>query len=316
MQPIEAVRVLLFVGVVLAVSISAAVIVVRDLRRRRSHLPPGPPSTRKRLVLAAALAGALCMAWGFLVEPNWLETTHVRIASAKVTHPVRIAFFSDLHCDARPRLDDQLVRRIEEEHPRAIVFGGDAVNDPAGIPILQRCMRALSAIAPTFAVRGNWDVGGGGFAWQDLIEVEARRHMFEGTGVRELDGEAAAISSEVWIAGISIFARDKIPAALAPIPREACTVFVCHWPDEIEGIARRKVDLYLCGHTHGGQVALPFYGALVTFSHYGKEYERGLNRLDETWIYTTRGVGMDGKGAPRVRFCARPELTIVDITPK
>jgi predicted MPP superfamily phosphohydrolase len=73
------------------------------------------------------------------------------------------------------------------------------------------------------------------------------------------------------------------------------------------------VDPYLAGHTHGGQVALPFYGALATLSAFGKEFESGLHRVADTWEYTNRGIGMEGGAAPRMRFAARPEVTVIEV---
>lgn len=63
-------------------------------------------------------------------------------------------------------------------------------------------------------------------------------------------------------------------------------------------------------------MALPFYGALVTLSKFGKRYEAGLYHEGDTWLYVNRGIGMEGGPAPRVRFCARPELTILEIAGK
>jgi predicted MPP superfamily phosphohydrolase len=62
-------------------------------------------------------------------------------------------------------------------------------------------------------------------------------------------------------------------------------------------------------------VALPFYGALVTFSVLGKKYESGLFREGATWMYVNRGIGMEGGFVPRVRFGARPEITVYEIAP-
>jgi predicted MPP superfamily phosphohydrolase len=70
------------------------------------------------------------------------------------------------------------------------------------------------------------------------------------------------------------------------------------------------------GHTHGGQIALPLYGALITFSKYVKRYEAGLYREGETWLYVNRGIGMEGGPVPRVRFWARPEVTVIEISPE
>src|SRR4030095_12196171 len=88
-----------------------------------------------------------------------------------------------------------------------------------------------------------------------------------------------------------------------------------HYPDLIKEVASLKVDLYCAGHTHGGQVALPLYGALITFSKYGKQYEAGLYHEGETWLYVNRGVGCEGGNAPRVRSWARPEVTVIEVSP-
>lgn len=308
-MPAELLRVAVFVLLVVGIFVGAAFTIVKKLRKR-------PAQRGGRLLVALAGLGTLCVLYGALVEPNWLETTHVPISSSKLARPLRIAHISDLHCEGKPRLEDStLPEAIERERPDAIVFTGDSTNALEGIPVLRRLLARLARVAPTYCVRGNWDAGGHKLGWQEASEVDARLGMFEGTGARELDGEAAPLRSDVWVAGIPVFGRSKIAATLARVPQGAFTVFLCHWPDEIEEVSRLGADLYLAGHTHGGQVALPFYGALVTFSKFGKDYEAGLYRVGPTQLYVNRGIGMDGQGAPRVRFWARPELTILELSP-
>jgi uncharacterized protein len=72
--------------------------------------------------------------------------------------------------------------------------------------------------------------------------------------------------------------------------------------------------LQLSGHTHGGQVRLPFYGALFTASLYGKVFEAGRYKLKDLTLYITRGLGLEGAGAPRVRFLCPPEITLWEIS--
>ncbi len=310
MQTDEIIRVCLFVVLVVGVFVDAALTLVLVARKRTV-------SRRRKAFLGVAGAGALCVLYGFLVEPYWLETTHVPLASPKLARPLRIAHLSDLHCDEKPRLEESLPDAVAAEKPDVIVFTGDAVNAREGVPVLRKLLERLAKIAPLYCVRGNWDSGGGHkFGWQEADQIEPRRDMFKGTGAVELDGDAAPIRSDAWVAGISVFRREKIAAALGQVPKGAFTVFLCHWPDEIEEVARLGADLYLAGHTHGGQVALPLYGALVTYSAYGKRFESGLHRVGETTLYVNRGIGMDGMGAPRVRFCARPELTIIELSPR
>lgn len=135
---------------------------------------------------------------------------------------------------------------------------------------------------------------------------------------RELDGSAVCVEvagSAVWVAGLAVTHEDRLGAALDMIPRDAFGVLLYHYPDLIHDVARRTCDLYCAGHTHGGQVALPFYGALITLSKFGKRYESGCYRVGSTTLYVNRGIGMEGGSAPRVRFCARPEITVIELEP-
>ena len=110
--------------------------------------------------------------------------------------------------------------------------------------------------------------------------------------------------------------RSGIETALKDATPDAFTLFLYHTPDAIlEAAETGRVDLYCAGHTHGGQVALPFYGALVTLSKFGKKYESGLHREGRTWLYVTRGIGMEGDPAPRVRYFARTEVTVIELAP-
>ncbi len=83
--------------------------------------------------------------------------------------------------------------------------------------------------------------------------------------------------------------------------------------DLIEDLKNLNVDLYLAGHTHGGQIALPIYGALITLSKFGKKYESGMYTVDDTILYVNRGIGGH---ASAVRFFARPEITVFEVGPK
>ena len=307
-------RVLLFLGAIISIYILSAGIVLRTVVSRMRRRPRSLTPLRRwaeRSILLVALSGVLCMAYGFFLEPYWPAVTRVRITSANLlpgSKPIRVAHISDLHSDSRPRLEELLPDIIAAEKPDLIVFTGDAINSPAALPVMQKCMTRLSAIAPTFAVRGNWD------AWYWY-----RVNLFEGTGVEELNGTAREVkagSSSVWVAGVAVESESRINEALESIPPGACTLFLFHYPDLILEMAERPVDLYCAGHTHGGQVALPFYGALITFSKFGKKYEAGLYRVNRTWMYVNRGIGMEGGSAPRVRFFARPEITVIEIHPE
>jgi uncharacterized protein len=309
----ELVAVLIAVGGVAVVYVAAARVLIEIIRRRRRW---GKPLGRwrkayERTVLALAMVGLLCMAYARFVEPYWIVVTHVTLPTAKLAPDsarFRIVHISDLHSDPTPRLETRLPRIIADQKPDLIVFTGDAVNSPEALPVSRECLKQVAETAPTYAVQGNWE------AWYNPV-----KDGFSGTGVHELNGEPAetrAGNSRVWICGVSAGHENLLASTLRKAPTDALTIFLYHYPDEADAVSKAGIDLYCAGHTHGGQVSLPWYGALVTLSKYGKKYEAGLYRVGKTWLYVNRGIGMEGGHAPRVRFWSRPEVTVIDFVPE
>jgi len=265
-------------------------------------------SKQELIILTLACVGIICIMYGYFVEPYLLSVTHISLKSSKIhstNRPIRIVQISDLHCDSKPRLEKQLPQTIAKQKPDIIVFTGDALNTPAGLPILQDCLKQLANIAPTYVVKGNWDS-------RFFTEIE----RFKNTGVIELDGKPVKLTianNSVWLAGLPVDTNKTVENVMHGIPEDEYRIFLFHYPDCLEEMARNKIDLYLAGHTHGGQVALPFYGAIITLAATGKKYEAGLYKMVNTYLYVNRGIGMEGGIAPRVRFCARPEITVIDI---
>ena len=168
-------------------------------------------------------------------------------------------------------------------------------------------MAKLEAPLGKFAVTGNWD-----FSYWSAID------LFDGTGFEELrlrkrivekDGESIILSGLAFENGKR---SSRVTKKLKP---EDFNLFLYHNTDLMDYFDGIPVDLYLCGHTHGGQIALPFYGALTTLSRHGKQYEAGLYQRGHIQLYVNRGIGLEGGWSPKVRFWARPEIAVFDIGP-
>lgn len=305
----DAIRMAVFLLILFVVYLAAVILVVDHILRRFRGRPRSsrPFLWLRRAVYALAILGGLCIAYGYYIAPSRLEVTHVPIVSAELsgeTRPIRIVQISDVHSDARPRLEPRLPGVIAAQHPDLIVFTGDSINTPAGLPIFKKLMTRLAAIAPTYAVRGNWDVQ----RWWNI-------DLFGSTGVHEMEGDAV----EIHLAGVTLCLAgapdgdsEAIERALKAIPPHQFSVFLYHSPDQIAQIAESKVDLCLVGDTHGGQVDVPFYGAIITGSIYGRKYVSGLYRYGRTLMYVNRGIGMTGDNFP-VRFDATPEVTVFEL---
>ncbi|MGA2266624.1 MAG: metallophosphoesterase [Phycisphaerae bacterium] len=301
---------LFFTLIIAAVFAAGVWVMAAALYRKLAH-KPAPKHFRwtRRIIVVLAVAGLLCVAYGYFIEPYWLEVTYVRLETDKLppgSRPIRIVQVSDLHCEAKERLEGDLPYVIAARRPDLIAFTGDAINSKAGIARFRRCLEDFSAIAPTFVVQGNSDL------WYGLDDC------IKGTGATELTGQAVKMVSgdtEFYVVGATVGDWNKAALTLLALPPGALKIVLYHYPDEIPSAARLGADLMLAGHTHGGQVAMPFYGAIVTLAAHGKRYESGLYHVGRMYAYVNRGIGMEGGIVPRVRFLARPEVTVIDLVP-
>lgn len=252
--------------------------------------------------------GFVCIAYGYFVEPYWPQINVIAIETAKLKSATfRVVQISDLHCEQKARMEKRLPDIVNSLKPDAIVFTGDALNTEAGLPRFRETLAAMQAPLGKFAVTGNWDFS----YWSGLA-------LFEATGFDELRTHSRAIEKggeSIVIAGLAFENGRHSQHLIRHLHAEDFNVFLYHKSDLMDYFDDKPIDLYLCGHTHGGQVALPFYGALTTLSKHGKKFEAGLYRQGSIQLYVNRGIGMEGGLSPKVRFCARPEITVFDIGP-
>jgi hypothetical protein len=261
-----------------------------------------------RVVHVLAILGIACFIDGFLIEPRWIEITRVEIETVKLKNTMlRIVLFSDTHCENKPRNEQKLVEIVESLKPDVIVFTGDSLNTPKALPLFKETLARMNAPLGKFAVRGNFD----SYFWKYL-------DLFSGTGFKELAAETVKIRKDgdtLYLTGFNVPVPEDFQAVLRKVPAENYNVLLYHYSDLAEALQGLNVDLYLSGHTHGGQVRLPFYGALVTLSRFGKKYEAGMYDINEMKLYVNRGIGLENTPAPKIRFLCRPEITVSDIHP-
>ncbi len=311
MTTIEKVSVTLFLLIVVTVyAVEMCLIFACLLNRLRGKQATNIFFTKFAcFVHSLAVLGIICFLYGFFVEPYWIDVTTIEIQTEKFNHTsLRLVHISDLHCEQKVRNEEKLVKLINGIQPDIIIFTGDTLNTPAALQLLKGTLKQLKAKLAKFAVQGNFDV----WYWSDL-------DLFGDTGFEVLDRKTISMQKDgetFSISGLSCQSSTTCRSLLKNNQSNIFNIFLYHYPDLIEDLSDLNVDLYLAGHTHGGQVAMPFYGALVTLSRFGKKYEAGMYTVNETILYINRGIGMEGGHIPRVRFFARPEVTVFDIRPK
>lgn len=263
----------------------------------------------------AALGAAGLAAYATLVEPRWLETTHTRIHLRRLPSELeglRIALLSDFHAGGALSLRraEEAARRAMAERPDLVALTGDFVStDPAVYPRVFDALSGLEAPLGVYAVPGNHDYVAGIRHWRD--EVERR------PGIVDLTNRGLLMdvgSARLCLAGVDDFYEGRPRLDFLPPPdARDLTLLLAHGPDQAEWLRRGDdaVDLVLSGHTHGGQVRLPFLGAPINSAKNPDLYEEGLRRRPWTQVYTTRGIGT---AHLPVRFGARPEVAILELT--
>ncbi len=311
LTPWGVVSVLIFLSVIFAIyaaEVSLIIGVIKS-RRRGQGIPKRFRSAGAIIVHLLAILGVVCLLYGSFIEPYWVEVKKVEITTSKLHQTtMRLVQISDTHCTLRPLNEKKMVEIINRLKPDIIVFTGDSANNSRGLKRFKETMGKLDARLGKFAVRGNIDA----YFWSGV-------DIFGGTGFVELDSNSIEIDKngeKIWITGVSCEKEGKAGGVLKKVPEDCFSVFLYHFPDLVEDLNGMHVDLYLAGHTHGGQIALPFYGAIITLSKFGKKYESGEYKVGNTILYVNRGLGLAAGINPKMRFFARPEITVFDLKPK
>ena len=264
---------------------------------------------------AGGLAGAaLGWAYSSAVEPEWLQVERIPLALEKLRPALdgfRIAQFSDIHFGPYMRATDALriVEQVNSLHPDLIVFTGDFVTElghgEAGW--ITDSFRLLHSTHGVYAILGNHD------HWTD---AEAVGRAVRAAGVTLLRNENRLIEhggAGLWLAGVDDVWEEKhdLQAALQGVREDSPVILLAHEPDYADEVARvRRVDLQLSGHSHGGQVRLPYFGAFA-LPYLGQKYPFGLRKVGSTLLYTNRGVGVL---YPPIRLNCRPEITLFELS--
>jgi uncharacterized protein len=285
-----------------------------------------PTSDSKQLSRRWLLRSALLAAGGLALyagefERHWLEVVHLDISIKGLSQAfdgVKIAQLSDIHLDefTEPFLLRDGIDRINCERPDYVFLTGDYVTADVlpkrlSIRAARRCGELLSGLhcKERYAIFGNHDARAGELEVGDALSAHNIVILRNTHVPLERNG------GRVWLAGIDdpvCGLPDQgaaIPESIRHIPNEP-VILMCHAPDYIDRLhvhpTGQAISLVLSGHTHGGQIRLPFVGPLLLPS-WGRKYVEGLFTVGSMQLYVNRGIG--SVGVP-FRFDCRPEITI------
>ena len=256
----------------------------------------------------AALGGSI---YTTLIEPQWLSVERLDVPLARLPRELdgfTIAQLSDLHLGPYVGVEEirSAVAATNQLRPDAVVLTGDYVTREADR--MDECARELGALSATsgvYAVLGNHDYWSGPEHIARVLNEQSIAVLINAALPIERHG------ARLWMAGVDDVweRRADLASTLRLVPQHEPTILLAHEPDYAEVAKQQPIDLQLSGHSHGGQVRLPYWGAPI-LPYLGKQYPIGLQRAADLWVYTNRGIGVV---SPPVRFNCRPEITLLTL---
>jgi uncharacterized protein len=264
--------------------------------------------------VAAALLGV-----GGLIYSREVETRRVEVRPVELSLPrlapefdgYRIVQFGDLHLDdwSKPERLHRIVERVNEQQPDLVAITGDFASYSAkefDAERLVEALRGLRARDGCVAILGNHDY---------LTDVKLVRRCMRDGGITELINSVRTLrrgDAELHVAGIDdvMEGKSRLDLVLWELPEDGAAILLAHEPDFADvSSATERFDLQLSGHSHGGQVAVPFLRRLV-LPPFSQRYTRGLYDVRGMIQYTNRGIGFVHA---RLRFLCRPEITALTL---
>lgn len=269
--------------------------------------------------------GALVIIYGSFIEPHIITVTRHELSS-NLRQPLKVALLADFHVG--PYKGAGFVRRTVRETnallPDVVLIAGDFLFDDRSEFEDLEPLKDLRASIGVYAVLGNHDSGHFLSMLRQPYELgdksEELAPYLESLGVTVLrnEHELRHVGNDTLaIAGIDdIWSRTTdLENALAGIPANATTLLISHSPDVLLQDAAKSADLIVTGHTHGGQIRLPWIGSLAILpTRLGQQYDQGAFPADDDSVLViTRGLG---ETLARARLLAPPEIAFIELLPR
>ncbi len=288
------------------------------LRRKPSALAGMCALWRLHIVIALLLVAARI--YMTHIEPHRLVLREVEIQSKKLDRPLRILHFSDIQAAAIGSYEERVFREVRELKPDLIIHTGDLLH-PVRRDYAEEFLKLTALFKTLDPPLGVYGVHGNLESWArekfnveidtlKILENTAARIEFAGTTIRMY-----GVSPEV--SGTPDVAKELVQTWMNSVQEDEFSLLLGHSPDYMAGTQDFPIDLCLAGHTHGGQVCLPFIGPLVTCTfHIPRSWTLGYREVGKTRLNVSGGVGCEHASyLPNIRFNCPSEMTLITIVP-
>jgi len=248
--------------------------------------------------------------WSIFVEPYLIKVEKVEIEIDTLPSSfdkIKIVQISDLHLKNIGKREKKLLKKIKEINPDFIFITGDFVDwRSKNLNSLEGFWRELSfdREGKIFGVYGNHD--------HRNPEFGTLKEILKKNKVRILNNESVSLrrgNEFIYLLGVDDphLGYDNIEKATEDLEKGVASILFAHSPEIFRKAKNKRINLVLTGHTHGGQIDIPFVSNLILPLKYDKKYKRGLFKEEGIFLYVNRGIGTT---IMPVRFNAFPEITL------
>lgn len=282
---------------------------------------PFPMRTVGTLWLLLAAAMVLTRIYATHIEPRLLQVREVTIASPKVTRPFSLLHTSDIQSAAIGPYEKKVFETIRRLNPDLILDTGDLLQPVSPLTYRTELPKVAALFRTLDPPLGMYMVEG------DTTGPIGRATVEETGGIAYLHSRSETIDVEglrLRVFGLTLHdstptgspaMRSTVSSWLAEEPDTLSIVFG-HRPDFILHMNDLPIDLCLAGHTHGGQIRLPFIGPLITFTRVPRDWARGFREVGRTRLNVSAGIGAEhAHGLPSIRINCPPEMTLIHFLP-
>ena len=274
---------------------------------------------KKLFLLVAFLISLTALIWySFIFEPNNIQIKKISIEIENLPESfnnTRIVHLTDFHSHNFGEREKRVLEILEEIDPDFVFITGDFIDHKTkDINSCQEFWRELGNRyqGKIFGITGNHEY------WNNDINAEDFKNLLEESGIIVLDNRNEKIfqgDEYIYLIGIDDphTGNDDLKKAAAGAEKNVPKILLAHSPDivnDLESLKKEKIDLILAGHTHGGQIRIPFVQPYWTPTKNRGKYASGLFEIGDIYLYVNRGIGM---AVLPIRFNCPPEITVIEL---
>jgi predicted MPP superfamily phosphohydrolase len=253
--------------------------------------------SRRGFILASFAALPLAaVADSKWIEPTWVKVRRLRLGSDPAKH--RIVHLTDIHHKGDRAYFQSIAKRVNALSPDFVCFTGDLIEEGKFLPEALEILRTIKA--PMYGVPGNHDF------WSKAPFGEIAQCFSASGGAWLMDQPWVTPDGKFTILGAAWLSPKRPP--LKP-HSSTKNIFLMHYPAWVDKLGADKFDLILAGHSHGGQVRVPFYGPVYIPFGVGR-YDMGMFKTPSGPLYVNPGLGWF---PVPIRFNCRPEITVFEV---